>query len=102
MKTIKLTVLALGLLTASYSFGQEKKVDEVKQKKQFAKADLDSNGFISLDEMKTKFEGKKTKAGEPFNVEKMFNRKDANGDSQLSLVEYFAKPKKGKGKKKRE
>ncbi|WP_405293678.1 hypothetical protein [Algibacter sp. Ld11] len=61
MKAIKLPVLALGLLTASFSFGQETKVDKVKQKKQLAKADLDNGGFINLDEMNTKFKGEKLK-----------------------------------------
>ncbi|TXG39091.1 EF-hand domain-containing protein [Seonamhaeicola maritimus] len=94
MKILKAALLVFGVLTFSQSYGQQDL--EAKQKKQFAKVDKDSDGYVSLEEMKVRFADKKTKDGKPFNIEKMFQKKDVNGDGKLDRKEFFTKGKKKK------
>lgn len=92
MKILKVTAIAISLFSFSLLNAQQDL--EAKQKKQFARIDKDTNGFIDFEEMKAKFADKKTKEGKPYNVEKMFKRKDTNGDGKLDFKEFFAKRKK--------
>ncbi|TYA71723.1 EF-hand domain-containing protein [Seonamhaeicola marinus] len=94
MRLLKTTCLLLGVFAFSTSYGQQDL--EAKKKKQFAKADIDANGFTDFEEMKAKFGNKKTKDGKPFNIETMFKKKDLNADGKLDFKEFFAKGKKKK------
>jgi len=97
MKNLKITLAVLAMLTFSQTYAQ----DVAKNvKNRFAKADVNSDNAVNLEELTAFFEGKKTKKGDPFNADKIFSKKDTNEDGKLSLEEFAAKGKK-KGKKKK-
>lgn len=86
MKIIKSLVVVFSLFFASQIGAQNKE----KLEKKFKKINVDGNEFISKKELKSFFEGKTNKKGDPINSKFIFLGTDKNGDDKITLEEYVS------------
>jgi Ca2+-binding EF-hand superfamily protein len=91
MRTVKLGIVAVGLLSASMVSAQEKEVNGARKdngNKLFEKLDANSDGVISKAEFIAGREGKTNQKGEAVDLDKHFAKKDTNGDGNIDRAEF--------------
>jgi Ca2+-binding EF-hand superfamily protein len=86
MNILKFTLVFIAFLSFTQINAQDAKT-KAKAEKKMRWMDKDKNGSVSLDEMKTFYEGKKNKKGEPMEAEDVFVGTDADGDGKVTIEE---------------